>query len=258
LEGSSVYKEYAVILPDFHGWGGGDEKTLSGCDITYTSDLQDKNESGSKLDEVIDSMKNAHIDATFTKDGDTVSLNYVITSTTGESYNYTASFTGEDTSEGLYVFFVQDNSDVTVTLKQDATKANETPSVYVQYKKQTDGTYTVRVIAEVALSEGTFETSSENDSSENASYTGAGFRCAKAENTLEKNEAYTSTVVFKSIMANGNQISATGGKYFIVTEITDVGYTDTIYVNPVYTTPNADAQSFTETVYEINMKNIIK
>jgi hypothetical protein len=134
---------------------------------------------------------------------------------------------------------------------KDENKANEDPAVYVQYKKTGNDLYTVRIIGEVEL-DGTFT------EDVNTSYTGAGFRCAQTQSAVSTADSYASKVVFKSIMANGTKVTAADNKYFIVTEITNVSSTGKIYATPVYTQANANVETFTNTVYTIDMSTIIK
>lgn len=125
------------------------------------------------------------------------------------------------------------------------------PSVYVQYKEQTDGNYTVRVVGEVSL-EGTFAESVNN------TYNGVGFRCAKSASAVATAESYASTVVFKSLVAKGVTLASADGKYFVVTEITDVAKDATIYASPVYVKADKTVGTFTDKEYTIKMADIIK
>ncbi|MDY5577888.1 MAG: LamG-like jellyroll fold domain-containing protein, partial [Lachnospiraceae bacterium] len=145
-------------------------------------------------------------------------------------------------------------SDVSNYTIGDGETTEDDTTVYVQYKKVSDNNYTVRVVGEVAL-EGTFSDSA------NTFYKGAGFRCAKtvANMGTAKAESYVSTVVFKSLVANGATVKAADGKYFIVTEITNVPADATFYVNPVcQLSEEGKTVSFTEKNYTINMADIIK
>lgn len=124
------YKEYAVIRADSWGWGGGDNMSVDGNAITYESTLTDTNADGNVWDEFLAIMADAHIDATITKTATGIELVYAVTGANGGSFNYTAR-TDVDTSAGLYVFFVCDNSEVTVAKVEGATAApieNETTS----------------------------------------------------------------------------------------------------------------------------------
>ena len=124
------YKEYAVIRADSWGWGGGDNMSVDGNAITYESTLTDANADGNVWDEFLAIMADAHIDATITKTATGIELVYAVTGANGGSFNYTAR-TDVDTSAGLYVFFVCDNSEVTVAKVEGATAApveNETTS----------------------------------------------------------------------------------------------------------------------------------
>ena len=127
------------------------------------------------------------------------------------------------------------------------TKKNH-PDVYVQYKAQDDGNYTIRVVAEVSF-----------DSDVNTAYSGAGFRCSKQRSTVLSAESYLSTVVFKSVVAGGNTVQAADGKYFVVTEVKDVKNDSTLYVTPSYELTDTKAgKTFTDYIYTIDMANIIK
>lgn len=117
-EVGATYKEYAVVRADSWGWGGGDNKSLDGNDIVYTSDIVDTNANGDTWDEFKAIMADAHIDATVTKTATGVELVYEVKGANGESFKYTAT-TDVDTSEGLYVFFACDTSEVTVALAED-------------------------------------------------------------------------------------------------------------------------------------------
>lgn len=143
---------------------------------------------------------------------------------------------------------------ISTTSGKQITEEQEDPTVYVQYKKVSDNNYTVRVVGEVTL-DGAFS------DSVNTSYKGAGFRCTKAIANMgtAKAESYVSTVVFKSLVANGVTKKAADGKYFIVTEITNVPADATFYVNPVYQlSEGGTTASFTEKNYTIKMADIIK
>lgn len=116
------YKEYAVIRTDSWGWGGGDNKSVDGKDITYKSTLTDLDGDGDVWTDFRAIMKDAHVDAKITKTSTGVSLEYKVTGKNGNSFTYTAS-TEFDASEGLYVFFACDNSTVSVA-KVEAAPAN--------------------------------------------------------------------------------------------------------------------------------------
>lgn len=122
------YKEYAVVRADNWGWGGGDNLSVDGKAIEYTSDIQDAGNDGDTWDDFKAIMKDAHIDATVTKTATGIELKYAVTGANGQSFNYTAK-TDVDTSAGLYVFFACDTSEVTVALadgaKEEATTDDE-------------------------------------------------------------------------------------------------------------------------------------
>jgi len=117
------YKEYAVIRADSWGWGGGDNMSVDGNAITYETTLVDANADGEIWDEFLAIMADAHIDATITKTATGIELVYNVAGANGGSFTYTAK-TDVDTSAGLYVFFVCDNSEVTVA-KVDASVSTD-------------------------------------------------------------------------------------------------------------------------------------
>jgi hypothetical protein len=117
-EVGSSYKEYAVVRGDNWGWGGGDNKTVDGNDITYDGGVATLGD-----DDFIATMKDCHIDATITKSGNDVTMVYNITGTNGKTATRTAKFTS-DMSEGVYVFFVPDTSEITVTQVTAGNDAN--------------------------------------------------------------------------------------------------------------------------------------
>ncbi|MBP3339237.1 MAG: hypothetical protein J6L69_07525 [Lachnospiraceae bacterium] len=131
------YKEYAVVRADSWGWGGGDNKSVDGNAITYTTtwDSEDvfstENVNGDdkgaidKWDDLVAVMKDAHIDAKISKTATGISLEYVVTGANGHGFTYTAT-TDVDTSAGLYVFFACDTSDVTVAKVEASADNNAT------------------------------------------------------------------------------------------------------------------------------------
>ena len=114
------YKEYAVIRGDNWGWGGGDNKSLSGGDITYEGGVADLGDA-----DFIATMKDCHIDATITRSGNDITMVYNGTGANGMTFTRTAKFS-EDMSAGSYVFFVSDNAEVTVTKVESGAPAEDT------------------------------------------------------------------------------------------------------------------------------------
>ena len=107
---STGYKEYAVIRGDNWGWGGGDNKTLAGNDISYDGGV------ASVADDAtfIAMMKDAHLDVKISRSGNNITYVYDATGKDGTKTTRTAKFT-DDLSAGCYVFFVPDTSTFTVT-----------------------------------------------------------------------------------------------------------------------------------------------
>ena len=114
------YKEYAVVRGDNWGWGGGDNKSLSGGDITYEGGVADLGDA-----DFIATMKDCHIDATITRSGNDITMVYNGTGANGLTFTRTAKFS-EDMSAGAYVFFVSDNAEVTVTKVEAGAPAEDT------------------------------------------------------------------------------------------------------------------------------------
>lgn len=68
-------------------------------------------------------------------------------------------------------------------------------------------------------------------------------------------EMYLSNVVFKSITAGGEVITAEGeNEYFVVTQVTDVPKDGVLYVKPMYTKSGTSAEAFVNKIYTINYK----
>ncbi len=102
---------------------------------------------------------------------------------------------------------------ITTDSIQDATTTE--PKVYAQYKAETDGEYTVRFVAEVAMDE---------------TYQQLGFRCDDAS---ASGDNYWGSKVYKSIMSDGEKVEAADGNCFVVFELTDVDADAKFYVTPV-------------------------
>lgn len=81
----------------------------------------------------------------------------------------------------------------------------ESTPVNVQYKKNADDTYTVRTVYEIA------EADLDN-------YTQVGVKLTVGE----KSENSLGTTVYQSLKANGSTVKASEGKYYVITQITNV------------------------------------
>lgn len=124
------YMEYAAVRSDSYGWSdAGENKSVNGKNIVYG--FKDaKNAQGDPVDVsdyFVDTMKDAHIDAAISKDGDKITLEYDVQGANGISWTYQAEF-DQNTDDGLYVFFVNNTSSVVV---EDETKPTEVTAVAV-------------------------------------------------------------------------------------------------------------------------------
>lgn len=115
------YKEYLMIRPDNWGWGGGDKLNIEGNEIKFTSPMP------LTLEELVATMKDAHIDATITKTATGIKLEYAVKGANGKSYTYVVE-SDFDTSKGVYVFFTCDNSTVKVTTTAESSEDEVVPT----------------------------------------------------------------------------------------------------------------------------------
>ena len=137
-EAGASYKEYAVVRGDNWGWGGGDNKSSAGSDITYEGGIADLGDA-----DFVATMKDCHLDITITRSGNDITMVTKGTGTNGKTFTRTAKFT-DDLSAGVNVFFVPDTSTITVAKASAGSKDNVTPS-------KTGDTAAVAVVAIVAL-----------------------------------------------------------------------------------------------------------
>lgn len=119
------YKEYVVFRADNWGWGGGDNMSVDGNANTYTSDIVDANEDGDTWDDFRAVMADAHIDATFEQTADGIKMTYAVTGANGVSFTYVAE-TVVNVDTDLYVFFVCDGSEFTVSVPEAEADAPQT------------------------------------------------------------------------------------------------------------------------------------
>ena len=108
----SGYKEYVVLRGDNYGWG----------DAYANTKFEGGRDELADDDTFIAMMKDAHLDVTINKSGETIVYKYVATGANGTTCTRTATVTA-DTSEGLYVFFTGDadadaGTSVTLTVAQ--------------------------------------------------------------------------------------------------------------------------------------------
>lgn len=107
------YKEYAVVRGDNWGWGGGDNKTVDGNDISYQGGIADLGDA-----DFIATMKDAHLEVSVTREGNDIEYTYTAIGANGIETTRTVNFTS-DLSEGCYVFFVSDGSTVDISLVEE-------------------------------------------------------------------------------------------------------------------------------------------
>lgn len=70
-------------------------------------------------------MADAHIDATFEKTADGIKMTYAVKGANGVSFTYVAE-TVVNVDTDLYVYFVSDNSEITVSVPEEAADAPQT------------------------------------------------------------------------------------------------------------------------------------
>ena len=114
------YKEYAVVRGDNWGWGGGDNKTVDGNDISYQGGIADLGEA-----DFIATMKDAHLEVSITREGNDIEYTYTAIGANGIETTRTVNFTS-DLSEGCYVFFVSDGSTVDISLFEEDSSEDST------------------------------------------------------------------------------------------------------------------------------------
>ncbi len=114
------YKEYAVVRGDNWGWGGGDNKTVDGNDISYQGGVADLGEA-----DFIATMKDAHLEVSITREGNDIEYTYTAIGANGIETTRTVNFTS-DLSEGCYVFFVSDSSTVDISLVEEDSSEDPT------------------------------------------------------------------------------------------------------------------------------------
>lgn len=121
-EAGASYKEYAVVRGDNWGWGGGDNKSSDGSDITYEGGIADLGDA-----DFIATMKDATLHVTITRSGNDITYVYDLTGANGKTAKRTAKFTA-DLSAGAYVFFVPDTATIDVTPVNAAAPSTDDPT----------------------------------------------------------------------------------------------------------------------------------
>lgn len=220
------YSEYAVMRSD--SWS-----VVGDSNVSYMSTIDDNDEKNKIL-------ADAEIYLTVTRSGNTITFSNEIVGANGKSYNYDAVLKNDALPETIRFFLSADGSSMSVY--EDTKDANVADAkTYAQYKANSDGTYTVRVVSEVAIPDVT-------------AYSKVGFRCAKVAN---KGENYLGTKIYKSIKANGKTVTAGEGKYFVILEITNVKRDATLYVEPTCQKADSAMSSFGKEV-TVNMNTLVK
>lgn len=143
------YKEYAVVRGDNWGWGGGDNKTVDGNDISYQGGIADLGDA-----DFIATMKDAHLEVSVTREGNDIEYTYTAIGANGIETTRTVNFTS-DLSEGCYVFFVSDGSTVDISLVEedpsedptDDTKKDDTTEATTKKEESTTAATSVKTEA---------------------------------------------------------------------------------------------------------------
>ncbi|MCI8379632.1 MAG: hypothetical protein HFH72_14140 [Lachnospiraceae bacterium] len=119
----SGHKEFAIVRADNWGWGGGDNKSLSGDDIIFTSTWTSE-------DIFNEIMVDAHVILTFERTGSIVKIIGKIFSNidTAKSYERTATFITEEQSD-VFLNFIVDHSYMKITSVTYRDDSEATPSI---------------------------------------------------------------------------------------------------------------------------------
>ena len=112
-------------------------------------------------------------------------------------------------------------------------------AVFAQYKKNTDSTYTVRLISEVPVPEVT-------------ECKKLGFRFSKKSSGAGDN--LLGTKIFKSVVANGETVTAKDGMYFVILEIQNVSADAVLYA---HTVSDSDALGTLGDEVVVNMAQLV-
>ncbi len=107
------YKEYYVLRSDCWGWsvGGGDNQTIEGNEVKYTSDWPD-------WETFLKMMADAKISMNITRTGNDFAVKAVINGADSKTYNYGVNFTME-ADKDMNIFFTSDNAEVTMLSFKD-------------------------------------------------------------------------------------------------------------------------------------------
>lgn len=159
------YKEYAVIRGDNWGWGGGNNMSIDGTPITYEGGVAELGDI-----DFIATMKDCHIDATITRNGNDITMVYQGTGANGKTFTRTAKFSA-DVSAGCYVFFVPDSAEVTVTPVIDVPEETTTEETTVEETTAEETTAEETTAEETTAEETTAKETTVNESSNNTETT---------------------------------------------------------------------------------------
>ena len=160
-EAGESYKEYAVIRGDNWGWGGGNNMSIDGTPITYEGGVAELGDA-----DFIATMKDCHIDATITRNGNDITMVYQGTGANGMTFTRTAKFSA-DMSAGCCVFFVPDSAEVTVTPVTDVPEETTTEETTVEETTAEETTVEETTAKETTVNESsnnTETTTSKTDS----------------------------------------------------------------------------------------------
>ncbi len=107
------YKEYYLLRSDCWGWsvGGGDNQTIEGNEVKYTSDWPD-------WETFLKMMADAKISMNITRTGNDFAVKAVINGADSKTYNYGVNFTME-ADKDMNIFFASDNAEVTMLSFKD-------------------------------------------------------------------------------------------------------------------------------------------
>lgn len=224
------YVEYMVARSDAYAVASASTST-----VTYEGTY-----SQYSWDEIIEILKDASIDLTVSRSGNTVTFSENVVGSNGNSFTYVVKLVDETLPENIYFFLSTDTAKMTVY--EDTKDCDNDVTTYAQYKKVADNNYTVRIVSEVALSEDDI-----------TSYSRVGFRCSKLASQVGDN--YFGKNIYKSIKANGETKTAADGKYFVVLEIKNVTADAVLYVQPLSETATAVDTMGNEVT--VNMANIL-
>lgn len=129
------YKEYYLLRSDCWGWsvGGGDNQTIEGNEVKYTSDWPD-------WETFLKMMADAKISMNITRTGNDFAVKAVINGADSKTYNYGVNFTME-ADKDMNIFFASDNAEVTMlSFKDNKAASTDAPDAPDATTPPTDDT----------------------------------------------------------------------------------------------------------------------